>query len=78
MQDSGLNRIQSAVISLYIVVILLHLAVIAKHLDLLGQTCVVGRNRSAFAACPKILPWVKAESSRAAHRSGFHPTIEFL
>jgi len=49
MQKAGLDRIETPVVTLDIVVVFLRLAVIAQHLDLVGNGCIVCGNRSRFA-----------------------------
>src|SRR5262249_35774397 len=41
-QNPGLNCIQSAVVSLHLMMVLSRLAVVAKHSDLLGQDRIIG------------------------------------
>ena len=74
-QDSGLNGIQSAVVPFHIVIVLLGLAVIAKHPDFASDITVVGRDGARFAAGSQVLARIEAEGRGAAHRSGLHPAI---
>src|SRR5579864_7205149 len=75
VQDPRLDRIQSAVIPLHIVVVLLRLPMIADHADLGGECFVIGGHRSGFAAGAQVLSWIKAEGRRSSHGASFEPAI---
>src|ERR1700723_3141856 len=77
-QDARLQGIEASVVALDIVIILLRLAVFAKHAHFLGDRFTVGGCRARFAACAQILSWVKAEGRSVAHRAGFPPAIFLL
>ena len=76
VQEASLEGVQPAVVSLHVVEILFHLAVIAQHPYSLGHVVVICGDCPSLAACSEILSGIEAEGSRAAHGAGFHPTIE--
>src|ERR1700727_1490451 len=75
VQKPSLDRVQSAVIAFDVVIVLLGLAVIAKHTHAGRDGGIVRGGCTSFPACPKILAWVKAESGRVAHRPGLLPAV---
>src|SRR5271157_6563151 len=77
-QNAGLNRIQPAVVPFHIVIVLLGLAMIAKHLDSARNITVVGRDGARFAASPQVLAGIKTEPRSDAHRSDLFPGALFL
>ena len=52
----GLDRIEAAVVPFEIVVVLLHLPVLAQHLDRARHLLIVGRHGARFAAGPRFFP----------------------
>src|SRR5208282_4704869 len=61
----------------HVVVVLLSLAVIAKHTHLRSQCLVVGGNGAGFATCTEVLAGVEAERGSTANRTGCQPAILF-
>ncbi len=55
VQQSGLDRVQSSVVAFHVVVILLCLAVIAQHLDFVGNASIIRSHCTCFAARSQIL-----------------------
>ena len=74
-QKTGLHRVQPAVVTLDIVVILLGLSVIAQHPASPVDFGIVGGDGSRLAARAQILPRIKAERGRVADRASFFPAI---
>src|SRR5579862_305175 len=72
-EPSRLDRIETAVIALDVVIILLRLAVIANHLHPLGHFFIVGDCGARFSARSKILARVETERRRSAHGAGLFP-----
>src|ERR1700676_4554895 len=52
-EDSRLDRIETSVVTLYVVVILLRLSVIAQHANLASDLFIVCCDRSGLTACPQ-------------------------
>src|SRR5271157_211141 len=77
-ENPCLNRIQPAVVALYVVVILLRLAMVAQHPYSLRQVWIVGRDCASLTASTQILAGIKTESRCLPHRSSSFPAFVFL
>src|SRR6266568_9109522 len=77
-QPSRLNGVQTAVVTLDVVVILLGLSMVTEHLDGTCNRFFVCGDRATFPTGTQVLAWIKAECGRAAHRSCLPPAILFL
>src|SRR5262249_28861141 len=73
-QNPGLDGVQSAVISLGLVMVLLHFAVIAKPAHAVGEAPIVGRHRTGLSTRAQVFARIEAERSQAAHGAGSLPT----
>src|SRR5215472_690275 len=60
-EPARLNGIEPTVVSFDVVVILLRLAVIAKHSQPRGHIFVVRGNRTTLSESAEILAWIEAE-----------------
>ena len=76
MQQSALHRVQPAVVTFHVVVVLLRLAVLANHFDLRRDCSVIGRHRAAFAERAEVLARIKAERGGMTHGAGLHPAVQ--
>src|SRR3989442_12565701 len=74
-QYACLDGIESAVVPLDVVEVFLRLPVISEHLTAPRQSLIVCGDGSRFAAGAQILPRIKAEGGRAAHRAGLAPAV---
>src|ERR1700683_2085890 len=63
-QDSSLNGIEPAIVSLHVVVILLRLAVVPQRSHLSRHLFAIGCNGPCFATGAQILAWIKTKRSR--------------
>ena len=63
-QDSSLNGIEPAIVSLHVVVILLRLAVVPERSHLSCHLFAIGGNGPCFAASAQILAWIETKRSR--------------
>src|SRR5213078_227871 len=72
-QQPRLNRIETAIVPLEIVVVLLHLPVIPQHSHGPRDRRIVGCHGTAFPARAEVLARVEAECGSSANRPGATP-----
>src|SRR5580704_3532733 len=77
-QNSCLKRIETAVVPLYIVVILFRLSVVAQHAHFPSHFLAVGCRSTGFTTSPQILSRIKAECRGMTHRSSRTPAVFLL
>src|SRR6516225_4435847 len=66
-QDSGLNRVQPAVVSFHFVIIFPRLAVIAQHLDEAREALVIRYNRPTLTTSSEVLSRIKTKGGGLPH-----------
>src|SRR5271157_991849 len=76
-ENPCLNRIQPAVVTLYVVVILLRLAMVAQHPYSLCQVWIVGRDCASLTASTQILAGIETEGRCFPHRPSSFPAFVF-
>src|SRR5262245_30992467 len=72
-EKTCLDGVKAPVVTLEIVDILLRLPVIADHPYHARDIFIVSGDGARLAACPQVLPRIKAERSRVSHRAGTTP-----
>ena len=65
-EEGCLDRMQTAVVTLEVVVVLLRLAMLAQHLDRLRRLVVARRHGAAFAARTEVFARIETERRRVA------------
>src|SRR5947199_10843235 len=78
MATSRLQRVEPAVVSFPLVIILAQLAMLPEHADFPSNVFVIRGNSTCFATGSEVLAWVKTESRGSSHRTDFLPTPFFL
>ena len=74
MENSRLQRVEPAVVSFHLVIILAQLAMVPEHADFPSNVFVIRGNSTCFATGSEVLAWVKTESGGASHGTHFLPT----
>src|SRR2546421_1743999 len=77
MENTRLQRVESAVVSFHLVIILAQLAMVPEHADFSSNVFVIRGNSTCFATGSEVLAWVKTESGGSSHRTDFLPTPFF-
>src|SRR5215470_5866560 len=77
-QQSGLNRVEPAVVPFDFVEVLLRRPVVAEDPAASCDSLITGGDSAAFAACAEILARVEAEGCRVTHGSCGAPALLLL
>src|SRR5208337_4933000 len=77
-ENPCLNCIQPSVVTLYVMVVFLRLAMVTQHAYSLCQVWIVGRDCASLTASSQILAGIETESRCFPHRSSSFPAFVFL
>src|SRR5712692_6920077 len=77
-KPTGLDGIETAIVTLNVVIVLLGLAMVSNQLHALGHGLVIRCDRAPLAARSQVLSGVEAERRSFAHGTGALPDIVFL
>src|SRR5215471_8540967 len=75
MEQACLDRVETPVVALDVVVVLLGLSMVANHPDPRRDAGVIGRYGTGFATGAEIFPWIEAERCRTPHRTRCQPAL---